>query len=346
MKAVKTFLMVIVVLAIVACNKSGGTTQGSSGSGKDAVQVWKVSTMGNDQHQVTMTLRDFAEEVKKRTNGAIDIQVFPNGQLGTSPDQVLGGIQNGIIEMGEIATTNCTEYTKTFVPIDTPYTFLSRDQAVKFITDENNIKIFRDKVRADVGLYLVAFLDFGFRDVTNSRRPIRTPADLRGLKIRTLSNPIQMKAFEALGALPTPMAFSEVYTALQQKLVDAEENPPDTIFLQKFHEVNKYISLTDHQYSFDAFFMNANKYDSLSEEHKKAITDAWLAVQQKSYDRCYQGIQDAISQLKEAGAEINELTPQEKAQFQAAVKPAWDLAAQTCGQEYFDQIQQLISSAN
>ena len=340
-------MLVVFIILLAGCSgkNSAPAPDSLATSDKPATSiVWKLATMANDSHQITITMKKLSEEMKKRTNGEVDIQVFANGQLGTSPDQVLGGIQNKVIEMGEIAINNCAEYTTAFIPMDAPFMFLSRDHALRFV-DGEAADIIKDRVREEAGLELLAFIDFGFRDLTNSRGPVETVEDLKGLKIRTLSNPIHMKAFESLGALPTAMAFSEVYTALQQKTVDAQENPPDTIYNGKFHEVNNYITISEHVYTFDGLFMNADTYAALPDNIKNALTESLEAIKQEQRDRCIKGIEEAIKLLEDTGANVNYLSEEAKIEFQKAVAPSWELAASKCGKDYFDLIKGYVDAA-
>jgi tripartite ATP-independent transporter DctP family solute receptor len=344
MSGKKTLGFSLILVLLMGLLAGCGGDSGDAGGDGDKVQVWKIATMGPEDHQITKALKMLEEEIESRVGDQVDVQVYPNGQLGSSPDQVLGGLQNNIIELGEMAINNCAEYTTAFIPMDVPYFFLSRDQAVNFINSEAG-EILRDKVREESGLELLAFLDFGFRSITNSRGPINSPADIEGLKIRTLSNPIHMKAFESLGGKPTAMAFSEVYTALQQKTIDAQENPVDTIYNGKFHEVNKYITISDHVYTFDALLMNTDTYNNLSDEIRDALHESIDAILDKQYALCQEGLEDAIGLLEDAGAEINYLSEEDKLEFQKAVAPSWELGAQMCGQDYFDQMLEIAEKS-
>lgn len=357
----RTLAIIIAVVMVVglmaACGNSGSSstaapsTAASSAPASSApasstasaptpaaerTEVWKISTMGADEDAVTLGLKKFEEEIEAKLP-TVDVQVFDNGTLGTSTDATLGGILNGIVQGSEVASGNAAEYTSAFVPLDSPYLFIDRDQVLKFVQSDA-VQMMREKCEADSGLYFVGFLDFGYRNLSNSKREVSTIADISGLKVRTMSNPIHMAAWEALGANVTVMSFSELYTALQQHTVDGEENPLSVMYMYSFYEPNPYITLTEHVYTLDAYFMGADWFNGLSDEYKNAVTDSWKAVMEYQFPISNENNETALQKLKDAGATVSEFSVEEKQKAQELVADSWKLAAETCGEEYYNQI--------
>ena len=174
--------------------------------------------------------------------------------------------------------------------------------------------------------------------ITNNRGPVTKPADLKGLKIRTMENPIHMATFKALGANPTPMSFGELYTALQQKTVDAEENPIPLIYTSKFYEVQKYCSLSGHVYAATALLVNDAWFSGLSKEHQKVLSDAAIIYRTEQRKISEQQDKEMIEALKKNGMKVNDITPEQKKAFSAATAGVYKEFAKSVkgGQELLD----------
>ena len=185
----------------------------------------------------------------------------------------------------------------------------------------------------DKGLIGLAFWENGFRQVTNSRRPITTAADISGLKLRVIQNPLFIDTFSALGANALPMPFPEVYTALEQKVVDGQENPTATILSSKFHEVQKHLAMTRHIYSVWVLLLSKKTWDSMSPEEQKIVQDA--AREATQYERTT--IRDygakALGELKTAGMQVTELAPAEQAAIRAKLKPVVEKYSKEFGED-------------
>ena len=193
-----------------------------------------------------------------------------------------------------------------------------------------------------VGLKHMAMWENGFRNYTNNEHPIESPADCKGQKIRTMENPIHMKAWKEIGANPTPMAFSELFTAMQQGTVDGEENPIGIIQSNRFYEVQKYISLTQHVYTPYCVVMNPRKYDSLTDQQKKAVDKAMKEATEYQIKLSQEDEKKALKDMEEYGCEIITLSDEEKQAFQKIVEEneIFDFAkSKMTHPEYFDEMQ-------
>jgi len=195
------------------------------------------------------------------------------------------------------------------------------------------------------GIKLLAYYENGFRQLTNSVREVKSPADLKGLKIRTMQNPIHLAAWRALGANPTPMPFSEVFTAMQQKTIDGQENPIPTIYLSKFYEVQKYVTLTGHVYGPHILLINKKMFDSFPAEDQKIILEAAQASAKFQRETNRKMNRDFIAELKKAGMVVTELTPEQVKAFQEAVKPVYDEWIPKIGKELVAEFQAAVAAA-
>ena len=195
------------------------------------------------------------------------------------------------------------------------------------------------------GIKLLAYYENGFRQLTNSVREVKAPADMKGLKIRTMQNPIHLEAFRAMGANPTPMPFSEVFTALQQKTIDGQENPIPTIWLSKFYEVQKYVSLTGHVYGPHIVLINKKLFDSFPAEDQKIIAAAAQesAIYQRTINRKMNS--DFVAELKKAGITVTELTPEQKKAFQDTVAPVYATWEPKIGKALMDEFKATVEKA-
>ena len=197
-----------------------------------------------------------------------------------------------------------------------------------------------------VGLKHMAMWENGFRNCTNNDHAIETPADCKGQKIRTMENPIHLKAWKSIGANPTPMAFSELFTAMQQGTVDGEENPIGIIYSNRFYEVQKYISLTQHVYTPYVVFMNPDKYDSLTDEQQEIIDKAMKEASAYQLEVSAKDEEEGLKEMEKYGCEVNTLTDDQKKEFQKLIEDAdvFSLAKSSMEHpEYFDEIQKELT---
>ena len=256
----------------------------------------------------------FADEVKKRTNGAVTVSVHPSGELGNDA-ATLEGVRLGTIDMGITGNPFFTRFDKKLNVLDLPYLFVDHDHVYRVVDGDIGKQLLADLDKNRMkGL---AFWEIGFRHVTNSKRPIREPKDLQGLKIRTTPNPAHVEAFKLLGANPTPMAFTEVYLALETGTVDGQENPIGIIRSQRFNEVQKHLSLTGHAYTVSILAMNLDRFQKLTPAQQQAIVAAArdAAVYQRKLNREIEG--KALAEMKEKGLAVVEKV--DVPAFQAAV---------------------------
>jgi len=283
--------------------------------------VMKVAYVVPEEQSTHICARDyFKKYIESKSAGRIEVELYPNGQLG-GDRQAIESVSIGTIEATIPAVAVLSNFQPKFQVFDLPFLFRSRAAAYKALDGDlgNTLSASLPK-----GLKILVYAENGFRHITNNRGPIHSPADLKGLKIRTMENPVHMETFRTLGANPTPINFGELYTALQQGVVDAEENPIPLIYTSKFYEVQKYCSLTGHFYAATIIGINEGFFNSLPQDLQKIVQDG--AVIYRDAQRKLSEQQDAemLKKLKEAGMQVNDLTDEEKQVFIEATKPVYE----------------------
>ncbi|OBW93370.1 hypothetical protein QV08_07445 [Gallibacterium salpingitidis] len=250
-----------------------------------------------------LAAKKFDELLKEKTKGEIKLSLFPDSTLGNA-QAMISGVRGGTIDIEMSGSPNFSGLVSNLNVIDIPFIFQNKEHAYRVLDGEIGQGLLKEL--EDKGLKGLAFWEVGFRSMTNSKRPINKPDDVKGLKIRTNQNPMYVKAFQLLGANPVPMPLSELYTALETKAVDAQEHPIGIVWSAKLYEVQKYLSLTNHGYTPLIVVMNKAKFDSLSPEVQKAIVAA--AQEAGQYQRKLNAEKEAeiLNKMKQAGVEVVE----------------------------------------
>lgn len=284
--------------------------------------------------------RQFFIELKKRLGDRVEIQVFYNGSLGTSADQILGGLQNRNFESYSYNVGATAEYSKAFMPLDVMFLVPSLEAGYKIVAGEPG-QLMNERFTKDTGLRNLFMGAIGMRHMTNSKRPIDQVSDIKGLKIRTQNNPLHILAINKLGAAATPIAYAELFTALQQKVIDGQENPIANIFAQNFAEVQKYLTFTNHLYTAGAFIINDKWFKGLPADVQKAVLESAKIAQDYSGPELVKTEAKMIEKLKERMT-MNELLPEEFAKFRKLSEETWNEAAKRIGVDYFNSIKDSI----
>ncbi len=245
----------------------------------------------------------FAEKLRERTGGSLTVQVFPNGVLGSDPT-IISAARGGTLDIALTGNPFFTGLAPRLNVLDLPFQFRDR-RHVAAVLDGRIGQQLRGELDSS-GLAVLGFWDIGFRNVTNSRRPIATPTDLRGLKIRTTPNPAHIKAFQLLGANPAPMPFTELFTALETRTVDGQENPTTLILNARFYEVQRHLSLTRHAYTAGILAMSRQRFEALSPAHRDSVMTvaAEVTPQQRQMNEEAEG--GSVTELRRRGMQIVE----------------------------------------
>lgn len=281
-----------------------------------------------------LAILEFSKRVAQKTNNAVQIDVFPSGQLGNDP-KILEGIKLGTIDMGMTGNPFFSSFAPEMNAFDLPYLFRDFEHAYKVIDGPIGQEL-RGHLEKN-GMAPLGVLEIGFRNLTNGKRAVRVPADVKGLKIRTTPNPAHLQAFRLLGANPVPMPVTEVYLALKTGAVDGQENPIAHIYAMKFHEVQKYMSLTYHAYTLSNVVMNLKKFQELKPAYQQALVEAMTEARDwdRKYNREIEG--QALAKIKAAGVQVEE-HPDREAFRKVVADPAADEYVKKFGREILDRI--------
>src|SRR5947207_3336987 len=290
-----------------------------------------ISVAQNSHYGVAIDA--FAREVEKRTNGRYKIQNFYAGALGAERESI-EGIQLGTLDLTMTSTGPVPNFVPEVAILDIPFLFHDYAHA-RAVLDGPIGQDLLTKFDAK-GIKALAWGENGFRHMTNNKHPVNTPDDLRGLKMRTMENPIHIEAYRQFGILPTPMAFTEVFTALQQGTVDGQENPLSVITAAKLEQVQKYLSLTGHVYSPALILMSKAQWDKLSPADKQAFSEAAKEAIKANRARIDDDERRAVGDLRAKG--MNVVDTLDKSKFQAALAPVYADFAKKFGQENIDKI--------
>lgn len=278
----------------------------------------KFAFQNQKDHPQAQGAQRFADLVAQKSGGKLKVNLYPGGVLGGDL-QTVSALQGGTVEMTVLNAGILTAQAKEFAVFDFPFLFASPQEADAVTDGPFGANMFA-KV-ADKGLVGLGWWDLGFRNLTNSRRPVTKVEDIAGLKIRVIQSPIYVDMFSALGANPTPLAFPELYGALENRAVDGQENPYTTILASKFNEVQKYLTVTRHVYNPQALLISKRFWDGLNAAEKKAIADA--AAEATVYQRQQSRSQadTALEALKKSGVQVTELPAAEVAKLREKVRP-------------------------
>ncbi len=261
----------------------------------------------------------FKQMVESETGGAVAVNLFPAGQLGGEAQLAQA------TKLGSIQVSMLSGPFSTFCPeaqvFDIPYLFPSYLVAWNVLAGPFGKDLAQECLKKS-GMRILEYGQVGFRNFTNSTRPIKSPADLKGMKIRVMESPVYMSLVRALGGSPTPVPWTETYTALQQKVVDGEENPVSSIKFAKLYEVQKYLTLDGHSYGVSFMLMNEKFFQSLPKQYQTIVKNAALtaSVVEDGIDTLDSSL--GIQFLKDKGMEVYAPTPAEKEAFKAAAQPA------------------------
>ncbi len=319
------------VLALAAC-----AVVGVAAAQDVKERTIKFATQNPKGHPIVIGMEKFAELVNAKSGGKIKVNLFPGGTLGGDAPNI-SALQGGTLEMVVMNSGILASQVKEFAVFDFPFMFANAQEA-DAVVDGPFGKMMLDKLDAK-NIHGLAYWELGFRNISNSRRPLNKVEDISGLKLRVIPNAINVDWVSALGANPTPMAFPEVYAALDQKAIDGQENPVTVINANKFYEVQKFLAITNHQYNPQTVIVSKKLWDSLSAGEKKILADA--AVEAAAFQRKASREQSgqALDNLKKNGMQVSEFSAAEMAKFREKMKPVVDKHAAQVGPDVVKALQ-------
>lgn len=283
----------------------------------------------------------FAAYVKEKTDGKIDIAVFGAGQLG-GERSLAEQVQAGTLQLATVSTAVLQNFVPQCAVLDMPFLFPDRETAYKVMDDpEVQERIFSDfPAKGFVG---VGWTENEIRDFSNTRRPVRTPEDIKGLKVRVMNSPVYLDTFKQLGASAVGLPFPEIYNALQTGVIDAQENPLITTVLMKFTEVTEYVTRTQHCVTECIILVGLDYWESLTPAEQQIFREAGrkaIEVNREVNAQIHTKLPGSGLSVEEYAkshnVEIIDLTPEERDAFKQATQPVWDIYRKKIGDEIFD----------
>lgn len=247
--------------------------------------VFRVGHSVAESHPIHAAYQWAEEELERRSNGRWDVRIYPNASLG-GDRQLLESVILNYIQVSAPPASTLAGFDQRIMVLDIPFIFTSREAAQTAL--DNELGEWLDTLIEPLGLYAPSWRITQFRHLTTKNTPVHSPADLQGMSVRTQENPIHLAAFKCWGANPTPMSFSELFTALQQGTVDAQENPIVTMASSRFYEVQKYLILTGHFANVGAQSVNADFINSLSDEDREMFLEVMDEVAVRVADGMYE----------------------------------------------------------
>ncbi|MFW3615438.1 TRAP transporter substrate-binding protein [Billgrantia antri] len=293
-----------------------------------------------------LSVQYFADILDQRTEGRISVDIFPNSQLGDDV-QMMEMLQTGSLDMTYPSSSPATTYVEELAVFDLPFLLPNRDAAVAVMQSDTAQEML--DAFDGTGIKALAFSENGYRQLSNSVRAVETPEDVGGmdvggLTIRTMENPVHLSIWETLGANPTPMAFGELFSAMEQGVVDGQENPWSTILTSNFHEVQDYGSETRHVYTPFILMISERTWDRLAPEYQELVQEAARQSAQYEIQLATEYDDWSREQLEEKGMQITRLDDEQIAAFQEAVQPVYDEWAPKIGEDLIAEIQGIVES--
>lgn len=337
-KLIAVILSLSMVIGLCACG--GGSKSSSSEYTADNPLVFRVSHVEATDSFLHKSCEKFKDYVEEKSEGKIKVEVYPNGELGDYETSI-EAVQSGTQQMTCATTSALASYDPKLGLMDLPYLFESKEQMEAAINGGEVEKLYIQWLEEN-GFYNGGIQYDGARGLSNAKREVKTPSDLKGLKIRVMQSDLYIKLFEAFGANPTPMSFTDLYTGLQQGTVDGQDNSPMLTYVNKFYEVQKYYSTIDTVYAQCVMVCNKAFMEGLPED-LKAIIDEGSAEYLVKYQRenALDQEEEYLKDIKDAGLKVTEI--KDKTEWKKAAQPVYDWMKKEVGEDY---VQQMVDAAN
>lgn len=317
---------VLIATLIGGCGSNpaaSGAASGGASSAAKTVYKLNLSVPDPETSSVTIAAKEYAKQLNEKSNGVLDVQVYPNGSLyGGDGSAAVKQLAAGSLDMLVLSGSLYANFVPEFNVISIPYMFDDFDQLVGFVNGDVGAQL-KGGI-SDIGIEPLAMWTRSFRQITNSKKPITQPEDLKGVILRVPNNALWVEFFTACGATATPMSFSEVYNALQLKTLDGQENPVDIPVSAKFYEVQKYITISNHMADTWVVGMNPDKLKAMPADMQELVKTTAAEMQQWKIDYDAKEDAKALDELKTKGMEVNELTAEGQAKFVAVSKGLYD----------------------
>ncbi len=288
----------------------------------------RASLVLSKEHSLGVGLTRYSQCVGEKSGGKLKVQTFFDGSLGNDAPAI-AQLRSGTLDMVVTATSAMSQMIPSAAVYDLPFLFADETEAYAALDGKSGALLTRRM--ADVGLVNLTYLENGFRNATNSKHPITRMEDLKGLKVRSMPNPMVVDTFKALGGFAFPMPFTELYSALETKAVDGQENPVPIIETAKFYEVQKYLSMTKHMYNPSLLLYSKQLFEKLNPAEQTVLRECADTVRGEQRKINRQMAAEGVDRLKAKGMVVNTIAPAEVARMRDAVRGVYDKNAPTIG---------------
>lgn len=337
-KKVILLLAMVMVFSLFAtgCSRGGGDTSGGGEEGDMPELTIRLTSDVSDTHASMIAANEvLVPRMKELTDDKVTIEIYANSALGSVPENI-ESMRMGDLEMCWASDGAMAGAVDEWNLVGLPYMFTSTDAAYAAMDGDFGAEL-NKRFEESTGIINLGSGDVGFRNISNSKKTIVTPDDLKGIKIRTMTNTLHVEYFTALGAVPTPMSFSELFTALQQKTVDGQENPNALFYNNKLYEVQDYLTVSEHVWSCAPILVAKDYFESLPPEYQEALKTAVTETVEFQREMIQQQNRDYVTNIEEAGLEVTVLTPEQKDVFKKVAEDSvYKTAQEKYGQDLID----------
>ena len=332
-----SLLLVISALVLTACGRPSTDSGDSSDSNSDEkTYTIRLAYLPNEEQSTHLASVTFKETLESKSNGRLKVELYPSGSLYGSDREAIEAVQLNNIEMTIPALSGLSSFNKKFMVFDLPFLFKTNADAYKTLDSDIGQELLDDL--SNNGMKGLAYGENGFRHLSNNEGPIESPADLKGLKFRTMENAVHTESFRKLGANASPFAFGELYTALQQGTYDAMESPISLYYTNKFFEVQDYLTISGHFYTPTILLMNNTFFTGLPEDLQKLVQEASLVFKDEQRKIAQEQDTEWLKELENNGMKINELTPEQIDVFRETLAPIYDQFKDEIGADIVDEV--------
>lgn len=332
MKKMKALLILFMSTAMIlaACGRPNNDNNSNGNSEGDTYKI-RIAYLPSEEQSTHLAAKSFKERLENESSGRLQIELYPNGSLYGSDREAIEAVQLNNVEMTIPALSPLSSFNKKFMVFDLPFLFKNHDDAYRTLDSDLGQELL-DDLQKD-GLKGLVYAENGFRHISNNEGPIESSADLKGLKMRTMENPVHTATFKKLGANASPFAFGELYTALQQGTYDAMESPISLYYTNKFYEVQKYLTITGHFYTPTILLMNNKFYEELPDDLQQLVVEAAVAFKDEQRQLAQKQDTEWREELKQSGMTVNELSPEQIDEFRKALAPIYDQFKEEIGED-------------
>ena len=327
--------MVVAMFALTACGGGDDAASDATADNGDGTYTIRIAHTEAEDRSLNLACVEFQKWIEEESQGKVKVEIYPNGSFSGSDSDILQATALGQLEIGLPAAQAFTEYDPVWGILDMPYLFDSAEAYFNAMDGEMGEKL--TATLEGTGFHMLGYAFMGVKQMTNSQHPIKTVADLQGLKMRTQQSDAHIEMYKCMGANPTPMSFGEVFTALQQGTVDGQDQSGTIIWAQKWYEAQKYMTVTNHNYGTMCFVANEDWFNGLPDDIRALVeegTKTYLIDWERDYELSAEA--DCQQKIADAGVEVYTPTAEELQTFKDAVVPELEKYAQEWGQEWFD----------